>query len=268
MGDDAVADAVMAAAAGGRSLRPFTEADPRFDLPRAYRVGAEIARRREAAGERIVGWKIGFTNTTIWDQYGVRAPIWAPVYDRTLVEVADPAAPAACGLAGIAEARIEPEIVLRLGRVPRPGADEGEILACVDRIAHGIEIVQSPYPGWRFAAPDTVAAFGLHARLFRGPWRPAGPGARGALETFRVALERDGVPVDEGAAADVLGGPLSACRRFLDGFAADGSFARGLAPGDLVTTGTVTRAFPVAPGERWTTRIAGLDLPGLTVAFA
>lgn len=268
MRDADIADAVLAAAAEGRSIPPFTDADPGFDLARAYRVGAEVARRREAAGERIVGWKIGFTNTRIWDQYGVRAPIWAPVYDRTLVAVDDSGTAIASALAGLVEPRIEPEIVLRFARAPEPGADEDGILACVDAVAFGFEIVQSVFPGWRFAPPDTVAGFGLHGRLYRGPVVAADSSWRAALDAFTVTLDRDGRRVDAGSAADVLGGPLQACRRFLDGLAADGSFARGIEPGDLVTTGTVTRAFPVAPGETWAAAAAGLPLPGLEIAFS
>ena len=41
-----------------------------------------------------------------------------------------------------------------------------------------------------------------------------------------------------------------------------------LAPGEIVTTGTLTRAFPVSAGERWSTRIDGLPLPGLDVILA
>ena len=38
-------------------------------------------------------------------------------------------------------------------------------------------------------------------------------------------------------------------------------------PGDVVTTGTVTRAFPVSAGERWSSEVKGLPLPGLSVDF-
>jgi 2-oxo-3-hexenedioate decarboxylase len=40
-----------------------------------------------------------------------------------------------------------------------------------------------------------------------------------------------------------------------------------LAAGEMVTTGTVTRAFPVAPGETWRTRVTGLPLEGIAVRF-
>jgi 2-oxo-3-hexenedioate decarboxylase len=40
-----------------------------------------------------------------------------------------------------------------------------------------------------------------------------------------------------------------------------------LAPGELISTGTITDAHPVRPGETWSTRLEGLPLPGMTVHF-
>ena len=41
-----------------------------------------------------------------------------------------------------------------------------------------------------------------------------------------------------------------------------------LAAGEIVTTGTLTRAFPVAPGETWTTEPKGVALDGVSIRFA
>ena len=41
----------------------------------------------------------------------------------------------------------------------------------------------------------------------------------------------------------------------------------GIEAGDLITTGTVTRAFPVKSGQRWHSVISGLPLQGLSTAF-
>ena len=51
----------------------------------AYAVAERLRSLRIARGERPVGWKIGFTNRNIWPEYGATAPIWAHVYDRTVV---------------------------------------------------------------------------------------------------------------------------------------------------------------------------------------
>jgi 2-oxo-3-hexenedioate decarboxylase len=140
--------------------------------------------------------------------------------------------------------------------------DEAAILGCLAWVAHGIEIVQSIFPGWRFAAPDTVAAFALHGKYIVGPRIPVRRDVLEPLARFEIALSRDGAAVDRGRAADVLGGPLSALRHLVEM-----RIDPPLASGEIVTTGTVTRAFPVAPGERWSTRVEGLPLPGLAMRF-
>jgi 2-oxo-3-hexenedioate decarboxylase len=40
-----------------------------------------------------------------------------------------------------------------------------------------------------------------------------------------------------------------------------------LAAGEIVTTGTLTRAFPVKAGEIWSTRLYGLPLDGIAIRF-
>ncbi len=267
---EAIAGDILAAGDRARPTPPITDGRPGFDLADAYAVSAEIVRRRMARGERPIGWKIGFTNETIWDEYGVHAPIWGPMYDSTAA-AADPAG-SACPIGALSEPRIEPEVALRIAETPGPDMDERTLLGCVDAVAHGFEIVQSVFPGWRFKAADTVAAFALHGCYRHGPFVGIDPDARAdwltALSDFSIALFRDGVEIDRGAARNVLGGgPLTALRHFVRGLA-DYSPDWRLSPGDIVTTGTVTRAFPVAPGESWSTRIEGLDLPGMSLRFA
>ena len=252
----------------GRQVAPFSTRHPGFGLAEAYRVTARVRALREAAGERPVGRKIGFTNRTIWDEYGVHAPIWGPVYDRTLFELET--AGEGFPLTGFAEPRIEPEIVLGLGRAPEPDMDEAALLACLDWVAHGFEIVQSAFPDWRFTPADTVAAFGLHGALLVGPRRALDEERGGwlaSLADFGIELSCDGSLADRGHAANVLDGPLSALRHLV-GLLADDPVNPPLAAGELVTTGTLTRAFPVAPGQHWETRLSGVGLEGIAIRFA
>jgi len=263
----AIATEVLAAYDARRQIVSLAERHPGFDLDAAYRVTAAVRRLRQARGERPVGRKIGFTNRTIWAEYGVFAPIWGDMYDTTVRDLTD----APFDLAAVVEPRIEPEIAFGLARAPEPGMDEAALLGCVDWVAHGFEIVQSLFPGWRFAAADTVAAFGLHGAYFVGPRRRIVAADHGAwlsaLARFEIALERDGVPVDRGKAANVLDGPLSALRHLVALLAQD-RLNPPLAAGEIVTTGTLTRAFPVAAAETWRTMISGLPLEGITLRFA
>ncbi len=263
---DTIARLILAAGDAAMRILPVTGERGDFDLAAGYDVGARVARLRQVRGERVAGWKIGFTNKNIWAEYGADAPIWGPMYDTTIIDIGD--AGAECEAARFAEPRIEPEIALRLSATPMPDMDEAALLTCIDGVTHGFEVVQSIFPGWSFKAPDTVAAFGLHGCFCHRGFVPveAGEPWLDMLNGFEIALLRNGEEVDRGVAANVLGGPLSALAHFIEGLARD-PLGRALQPGDIVTTGTVTRAFPVEAGERWSTRITGLPLSGVELAI-
>jgi 2-oxo-3-hexenedioate decarboxylase len=263
----AIAAEALAVLDTGRQIAPFSARIPEFNLEDAYRVTASIRQMRETRGETPVGRKIGFTNRTIWAEYNVHGPIWGYVYDRTaynLAEIGD-----AFSLIGLAEPRIEPEIVFRLASAPAPDMDERALAGCIDWVAHGFEIVQSIFPGWKFTAPDTVAAFGLHGALLIGPHHSLTAQAEDwsrPFSTFEIDLKRDGTYADHGCAANLLGGPLSALRHLVDVLSRD-QFNPPLAAGEIVTTGTLTRAFPVSTGQTWATELTGVPLDGISVRF-
>ncbi len=254
-----IADAILHAFDHHLPMAPITESDPDFDLARAYAVQAELTATRLRRGGRVVGVKTGFTNTTIWDDYNVHAPIHGPVFDTSWRKGPLP-------VADFLEPRIEPEIVLRLGASPEPGMDLAALKGCVDAVARAFEIVQSPFPGWRFRAPDTVAAGALHGALVTGEFVAATPALLDALASLEVTLIRDGAPMDRGHARDVLDGPLTALRHLVELLDEDPDNPP-LGPGEFVTTGTVTRAFDIRPREQWQTLVEGLPLPGLRLDF-
>src|SRR5262245_42240822 len=258
---------ILEAWAARRPMASLAARLPGFGLDEAYLVTAAVRRLRQGRGERPVGRKIGFTNRTIWAEYQVYAPIWGDMYATTVQETDGDAT---LDLSPYLEPRIEPEIAFGLVRAPEPGMDEAALLGCIGWVAHGFEIVHSLFAGWRFAAADTVAAFALHGAYRLGPRTAIAHAPRegwlSALTRFEISLYRDGALTDRGQAVNVLDGPLSALRHLNDLLAKD-PHNPPLAAGEIVTTGTVTRAFPVRPGETWHTELHGLDLPGLTIRF-
>ena len=264
----AIAAEAFAVLDTGHQISPFSARLSAFDLDDAYRVTAAIRQMREMRGEVPVGRKIGFTNRTIWAEYNVYGPVWGYVYNRTVHNLAEIGN--TFSLVGLAEPRIEPEIVFKLALAPARDMDETALLACIDWVAHGFEIVQSIFPGWKFSAPDTVVAFGLHGALVIGPRHSIAAHAEEwsrTLSTFEIDLKRDGTVVDHGRATNVLGGPVSALRHLVDILARD-QINPPLAAGEIVTTGTLTRALPAAARETWTTELTGVALDGICVRFA
>jgi 2-oxo-3-hexenedioate decarboxylase len=66
---------------------------------------------------------------------------------------------------------------------------------------------------------------------------------------------------------ECVGWTVSALRHLIDVLARD-QVNPPLAAGEIVTTGTLTRALPVSGGETWTTELIGVGLDGICVRFA
>ena len=261
-----IAAEAFAALEGTRQIPPFSSRPDGLNVDAAYRVTPLVRQMYEADGAKAVGRKIGFTNRTIWAQYGVYAPIWGYVFDRSVRDLAEVKT---LSLAPFSEPRIEPEIMFGLKAAPSPDMDETALLSCIEWLAPGFEIVQSIFPGWKFAAADTIAANGVHGALLIGPCQPFAPRAaewQRTLSAFEIDLSCDGRLIDRGQAANVLGGPLSALRHLVSLLASD-PVNPPLAAGEIVSTGTVTRAMPVAPGEIWTATARGIALDAVRLGF-
>ncbi len=84
-GIQAIAAELLDALDNGRTIPSVVERNPGFGWDEGYEVAAEIAKLRRVREEKPVGRKIGFTNRNIWPEYGATSPIWAHVYDDTLI---------------------------------------------------------------------------------------------------------------------------------------------------------------------------------------
>ena len=242
--------------------------EPDFDLDAGYLVLAELMRERRARGRRPIGRKTGFTNRSIWALYGVDAPMWAHVYDDTVSHARD--GKAAVSLAGTVSPRMEPEILFKL-RAPIPvGCTDAErLLASVEWYAHSVEIVDSHFD-WKFKLADAAADWACHARLVVGEPQAIRsediPALARALPEIRAALSMDGVKRIEGVGANVLGSPAYALG-FLADLVAQQPFMEPIAAGEIISTGTISDALPVKPGETWSTEIIGLPAQNLTIVY-
>jgi len=270
------------AQAGNYQIRPLSKTIPDLNQAHGYEIAAAIRdiRIREKHAS-IVGRKIGFTNRNIWPEYNIDASNWSYMYDSTVVDLEHDGMIRSDGLVDVdirqfsnIEPRIEPEIVLGIsGNISSSMSDE-EILRNISWIAHGFEIVASIFPNWKFTAADTTAAFALHGKLLIGPRIPVsqlvsehGEDLLHKLSSFNISLFQNDKLVDEGKGSNVLGSPIKALRHLLELLESDRLNAP-LQAGEIVTTGTLTRALPIEDGDVWSTRLSGIGLPGLRVKFS
>lgn len=249
-----------------------------LDQKKAYHVAAAIRQLREMNGEVVVGRKIGFTNKALWKEYNIDASNWSYIYRNTVSDIPKEAlAEGKSLLASIShlsqlESKIEPEIVFQLQQPVEPTMSNLEMLGCIEWMAHGFEVVASIFPGWKFTAADTTAAYALHGMLLVGPRLQLSTITQSPtdmlenLANFNIELYRNGRLADSGKGSNVLGSPLNALRHLAELLAKD-DHNQTLQAGEVVTTGTLTKALSIKNGDTWSTKLSGLDLPGLNVSF-
>ena len=256
---------VIAAQDEAREVPPFSDRYPGLSPDDGYAAARALHAHRIARGWRPRGRKIGFTNRTLWQRYGVFEPMWGTVYDRTLIHAEHDRA--AIPLAGLVQPRIEPEIAFRLKRVPGAG-DPVHLLACIDWMAHSVEIVQCHHPAWKVTLADCCADNGLHGRLVVGTpvSMDAVAAAADSLSRVEARLYRGHELRDRGVGANVLGSPLVSLGYLVD-LLKKQPLAEPLGAGEIITTGVITDAHPVTAGETWHTEICGLPLAGLSLTF-
>jgi 2-oxo-3-hexenedioate decarboxylase len=237
------------------------------DMAAARRIQSEINRLRLERGDKPLGYKIGFTNRSLWPLYGVFDPIWAPVWDKTVVQ--SDAGPSVQiprmhldqlgkGVSSFSLPRLEPEIVVGLRKTPASDSIE-DVADAVDWVAHGYEVVQSAWPEWKFTAPEAFAAQGMHGALLIGPRREVRVHGQLAefLRAVRINLTCNGDVIADGDGTAVLDGPIEALGhlvRMLQAEPPEPPFRLGA--GSIITTGTLTDAQPLLKGQHWATGVS------------
>jgi 2-oxo-3-hexenedioate decarboxylase len=238
-------------------------------LQQAYDLSGSLIERRRTKLGPVVGLKGGLTNRSVWQLFNVDAPAMGPIYEGTVFHLADRRT---CRAGAFAEPRIEPELVFRLKSLPDPDMSPSELLACVDALAHAFEIVQTPYPGWKFTAAQAVAVGAFHGAMFHGPWLRVPTASDSVrrlteqLSRFEVSLfcidEREDQEggrklLERAPASNVLGNPLNTLS-YLAAETRKYKYPYLLRVGDLVLTGTITNAYPIRASQRWFTEVSAL----------
>ncbi|MBE1551760.1 2-keto-4-pentenoate hydratase [Mycobacterium sp. OAS707] len=223
------------AAADRTSITRLTDDHPELDLATAYRVQDEL---RCGTGP-IVGWKLGVTSRAKQAQVGVDSPVYGFLAATAMLDVGEP-----LDTSRHIQPRCEPEIVFVLGRdLAGEHVSAVDVLAASAGVAVGIEVLDSRYAGYDFTMADVVADNTSAARFVVGaPVPPTGID----LRLVGVVLEKNGKVAATASGAASLGHPAAATAWLVRQLAAAGG---GLRAGDVVLSGGLTAAVPVAPGD-------------------
>ena len=242
---------------------------PSFDLDTAYAVEAELKNIRECGGHKAIGRKVGYANKAMWRVFKLETLVWAHMYEDT-VHYSDNNS-AKLTLSNSRSLKIEPEIVFGLkDRIMGEKPDASAVLAAVEWLAMGFEIIDCPFPDWRFQPSDFVASFGLHAALVIGERVQVGRDNIATLiedlGQFKVRMSKNGEFIEEGSGKNSLKSP-ALCLAELSVAIAKRFPSVPLGAGEIVSSGTLTAGHFLEKNDLWKADLDGIPLPSLTLRF-
>ena len=264
---EAIARELLSAYETGQMVSIPPSARPEFDLKMAYEVEAVLKRSREANGHRAVGRKVGYANKAMWRVLKLETLVWAHMYED-IVHYSEGNS-AILALPRRRSLKIEPEIVFGLKHaINSESLDATAALEATEWLALGFEIIDCPFPEWKFQPSDFVASFGLHAALVIGERKPVQPDMIFALvyqlARFKVRMSKNGQFVEEGSGRNSLRSP-ALCLAELGAAIVRRFPNEPLSSGEIISSGTLTGGHATDKGDIWTADVEGLPLPSLTL---
>lgn len=261
---ESIARELKSAYESGQMVEAPPSMEPGFDLNAAYEVESRLKKFRESAGHRSVGRKVGYANKAMWRVLKLETLVWGHMYDDT-VHFADGDS-ATLTVAHPRSLKIEPEIVFGMKQAVGEGMDAAGALASAEWLALGFEIIDCPYPDWKFQPSDFVASYGLHAALVIGEKKTVRndqiPVLIDELARFKVRMKKNGEFIEEGAGKNSLKSP-ALCLAELGAAIAKRFPSEPLSAGEIVSSGTLTAGHLTASGDEWTAEVEGISLPFL-----
>lgn len=252
-----LADEIYNAWRHGAPIDPLTDNHPKITIADAYAIQRMVVDSRVAAGEKIVGKKIGVTSKAVMSMLGVYEPDFGYLLDgmaygtRQTIEAAS-----------LIQPKAEGEIAFLLkSDLMGPGVTSADVLRATEGVMPCFEIVDSRIKDWKIKIQDTVAdnascgVFVLGDALIDP--------REFDFQFCGMVLELNGEVVATGAGAAALGSPVNAVAWLANTL---GRLGTPLKAGEVILSGALAAMAPVKAGDNLRMTIGGLG--GCSIRFS
>jgi 2-keto-4-pentenoate hydratase len=246
---DALVEHVLAARNSGTAGPPPSDGRT-LSLPEAYDVQDRVRQALVGRGERVIGWKAGFTSRATQQAFGTDRPVCGFLLGSGVY--ASGAEVPASGFVGLA---VEAEVALVMGRaLAGPGVTPPQALLAVEGAVPALELIDFRYAGNPTAA-DAVADGVLAKAIVLGA--PLTDVTHLDLALEGLVYEMNGAIVATNTAAEVLGSPINSLAWIANHLGARGL---GLRAGDIIMTGSVSAVLRPKAGDTVRARFTRLGM--------
>jgi 2-oxo-3-hexenedioate decarboxylase len=244
-----IADELLAAERERKPIAQFSDHHPDFDLATAYQAQKAFVGAKLAAGETLVGYKLGLTSRNKQQAMGVDAPLYGRVTSGMISTYGEPVR-----FDRFIHPRVESEVAFLLARDIEGPATVTSVLAATEVVFGAVDVLDSRYEGFRFTLEDVVADNASAGAFYLGPVARR-PDELVDLRLLGCVVRVNGEVTMTAAGAAVMGHPAASVAWLANQLAAEGE---GLHAGQLVFSGGVTAPVPVVGGGSVTFEFDGL----------
>ncbi|BAN47114.1 fumarylacetoacetate hydrolase family protein [Metapseudomonas resinovorans] len=244
-------DELYQALVAGSTLQPLTSRWPGIGIDDAYRISLRTISRRVAAGDAIVGKKIGVTSAAVQRMLDVHQPDFGFI---TRDMRFDDGAEISLAANRLIQPRAEGEIAFKLKHnLIGPGVTEQDVLEATDYVMPCFEIVDSRIHDWKIRIQDTVADNASCGVFVLG--REQVDPRELDLPNLHMRVFKNGAQISEGLGSAVQGNPLTAVAWLANTL---GELGIPFKAGEIILSGSLVPLEPARAGDRFELTIEGL----------
>jgi 2-oxopent-4-enoate/cis-2-oxohex-4-enoate hydratase len=232
-----------------RTVAPLREREPDIAIGDAYRIQERFVARRVAAGETIVGKKIGATSKPVQDFLGVYQPDFGMLTSGMVYREGD-----TIDLSTLIQPKAEAELAFVLkADLKGPGITAMDVIRATDYVLPCFEIVDSRVTAWNIKIQDTVADNASCGVYVLG--KTKGDPRRLDITLAGMVLEKNGELFSTGVGAAVQGSPANAVAWLANTL---GELGIPFKAGEVILSGSQSALVPVADGDELVCTVGGL----------
>ena len=206
-----------------------------FSMKDAYRIQQLITEHKIRKGQKIIGWKLGYTSLAMREQMNVSEPNFGPLLNGMILFSGSSVSKE------LVQPKVEPEIAVKFGKSLSGSVIFDEIVDAVESAYGALEIVDSVYDSYNFKIQDNTADGSSAAQFVLGPTIE-----KYSLEKTEVVFLKNGNIVDTCKGSAASGHPLNGIFWLIKSLGEHGS---RIEAGQIVITGGLTSAVDIRKGD-------------------
>jgi 2-oxopent-4-enoate/cis-2-oxohex-4-enoate hydratase len=242
-------DELYAAWLQRKPVAPLREREPDISIEDAYKIQEQFVARRVAAGEKIIGKKIGATSKPVQDFLGVYQPDFGMLLSGMVYNEGD-----TLPLDTLIQPKAEAELAFVLKEdLKGPGITAMDVIRATDYVLPCFEIVDSRITAWNIKIQDTVADNASCGVYVLG--KTKGDPKKLDITLAGMVLEKNGELFSTGVGAAVQGSPANAVAWLANTL---GELGIPFLAGEVILSGSQSALVPVVDGDELVCTVGGL----------